>query len=104
MVDPIDDASDTGILYTGTETLFVTPMEPIGHPLDIQWYLDGLLIPGATGTSLDLSTLSLRSRQAMGHRQLFPEHGILLNQQIQYLRMRHHYLSRAQLPGRCSSQ
>jgi len=65
VVDPIDDASDTGIIYTGTETLFVTPMEPIDHPLDIQWYLDGLLIPDATSTSLDLSTLSLRSRQAL---------------------------------------
>lgn len=65
VVSPIDDSSDTGVVYDGTETLFVTPMKPIGHPLDIQWYLDGLLIPGATNETLDLSRIDLRSRNAV---------------------------------------
>jgi hypothetical protein len=59
IVDPIDASSDTLITYNGTETLFVTPMVPVGHVLDIQWRLDGAPIAGATGTTLDLSTLGL---------------------------------------------
>jgi hypothetical protein len=58
IVKPIDDASPTGTIYAGTETLFVTPVTPTGNPLAIQWYKDGVAIPGATGPTLDLSTLS----------------------------------------------
>lgn len=59
IVDPIDASSDTAAVYHGTETLFVTPMSPSGHSLDIQWSLDGTPIAGATGNTLDLSTLNL---------------------------------------------
>lgn len=58
IVKPIDDASPTGTIYAGTETLFVTPVTPTGNPLAIQWYRDGVAIPGATGSTLDLSTLA----------------------------------------------
>lgn len=60
-VQPIDDSSSTSTLYNGTETLFVTPLVPAGagHALSVQWSLNGAPIPGATGTTLDLSTLSL---------------------------------------------
>lgn len=59
LVDPIDASSDPSVVYTGNETLFVTPMAPVGHALDVQWSLDGTPIPGATGTTLDLGSLPL---------------------------------------------
>jgi hypothetical protein len=59
IVDPIDDSSPTAASYDGTETLFVTPMQPVGHALDVQWSLDGVPIPGATGNTLDLCALGL---------------------------------------------
>jgi hypothetical protein len=59
IVRPIDDASPTSTVYAGTETLFVTPVAPVGNPLTVQWKRDGVAIPGATGTSLDLSLLDL---------------------------------------------
>ena len=59
IVSPIDGSSSTSQTYNGTETLSVVPMQPNGHSLDVQWSLDGVEIPGATGTTLDLSTLAL---------------------------------------------
>jgi hypothetical protein len=58
-VDPIDASSDDTIVYNGSETLFVTPMSPVGHSLGIQWSLDGVPIAGATAMTFDLSTLNL---------------------------------------------
>ena len=58
-VDPIDDASAPGF-YSSSDTLFVTPMRPSYHALDIQWSLNGVPIPDATGETLDLSTLGVR--------------------------------------------
>lgn len=58
IVAPIDGSSSTATVYNGTETLFVTPMVPIGNPLTIQWALDGVAIPGANSATLDLSTVS----------------------------------------------
>ncbi len=59
LVDPIDSASDTAPAYDGTETLFVNPMQPVGHALEVQWFLNSVPIPGANGTTLDLSSLGL---------------------------------------------
>ncbi len=59
LVDPIDDATPTGQILDGSETLFVVPLEPVGHSLDVQWTLDSEPVPGATGTTLDLSALNL---------------------------------------------
>lgn len=59
MVPPIEAHSSTSATYAGTETLFVTPMQPVGHSLAVQWSLDGTPIPGATGTTLDLAALGL---------------------------------------------
>jgi len=61
MVRPIDASSSTSVTYTGSETLFVTPMVPVGNPLSVQWSLNGTPIPGATGTTLQLATLGLGS-------------------------------------------
>ncbi len=65
IVRPIDDASSTAVTYTGTETLFVDPLQPVGQALSVQWFLDGVAIPGATGSTLDLTTLSLGGCPAM---------------------------------------
>jgi len=59
IVSPIDGSSSTSTNYLGNEVLSVSPMQPIGRSLDVQWSLDGFEIPGATGTMLDLSTLAL---------------------------------------------
>lgn len=55
-IDPIDDASAPGV-YTFEDTLSVTPMQPTTHSLDVQWMLEGMAIPSATGDTLDLSEL-----------------------------------------------
>ena len=59
-VDPIDDASPAGV-YGSSETLFVDPVDPTTHALDVQWFLNGSPIAGATGTTLDLAPLGLTS-------------------------------------------
>jgi hypothetical protein len=59
IVDPLDDATPTGQTLTGTETVFVDPVDPVGHALDIAWWLDGVPIPGADGETLDLGALGL---------------------------------------------
>ncbi|MFT4542261.1 MAG: hypothetical protein ACI841_005362 [Planctomycetota bacterium] len=58
-LEVIDDSSPTGAIYEGDETLFITPMQPVGHALDTRWLLNGTPIPGATSTTLDMSTLGL---------------------------------------------
>jgi hypothetical protein len=58
-VEPIDAASDPAADYNESDTLSVTPMNVIGAPLTVQWFLDGTPISGANGTSLDLSTVGL---------------------------------------------
>jgi len=57
-VDPIDAASPPGV-YDSSAVLFVTPLQPTDHSLDVQWFLDGSPIGGATGTTLDLAPLGL---------------------------------------------
>ncbi len=58
IVRPIDDATPAGVL-NGTEIVFVKPVEPIGHALDVQWSLNGQPIAGATQPTLNLKTLHL---------------------------------------------
>lgn len=59
LVRPIDDATPTGGTLNGSETVFVDPVDPIGNPLAITWKLDGDVLPGATGETLDLTTVPL---------------------------------------------
>jgi hypothetical protein len=59
IVNPIDEATPTAQTLAGTETVFVDPVVPVGHALDVQWSLDGGPIPDATGTTLDLGALGL---------------------------------------------
>lgn len=58
-VRPIDDSTPTTQELTGTETVYVTPVSPIGHALDVQWYLDDIALSGAIANMLDLTTLPL---------------------------------------------
>ena len=58
-VQPIEDASPSNVLYDDDAQLFVTPMQPIGHSLDVQWFLDDVPIPGATDTDLNVACLGL---------------------------------------------
>jgi len=57
-VDPIDGSTPEGIV-SRSDVLSVTPLHPVGHALDVAWSLDGAPIPGATGETLDLATLTL---------------------------------------------
>jgi hypothetical protein len=59
IVRPIDDATPPGRHPLDT-VFFVTPLQPIGHSLDVQWSLDGRPIAGATGPTLDAGALGLR--------------------------------------------
>ncbi len=51
-VSPIDAAtpSSSEPYFAGT-TFNVTPMQPVGHSLDVQWFIDGLPVSGANGAS-----------------------------------------------------
>jgi hypothetical protein len=57
-VKPIDDATAAGT-YGGNDTFFVTPVVPVTHTLDVQWFLDGNPISGETGSTFDASSLDL---------------------------------------------
>jgi hypothetical protein len=59
IVSPIDAATPTDDSLNGTETVFVDPLDPLGHALGVEWLLDDTPIPGATGETLDLCTLDL---------------------------------------------
>lgn len=59
LVRPIDDATPTVGTLNGSETVFVDPVDPVGNPLAITWKLDGNVLPGATGETLDLTTVPL---------------------------------------------
>jgi len=60
-VSPIDDATpEQSNAYLAGTTFSVTPMQPVGHNLDVQWAIDGADVAGATGNSFtpDYATLS----------------------------------------------
>jgi hypothetical protein len=59
VVHPIDEATPTDMTLTGAETVFVRPVEPVGNPLDVRWYLDGEMLTGATADSVVLPTLAI---------------------------------------------
>ncbi len=48
-VSPIDDHSPNGAPISANETVSVTPMQPIGHDLDVSWDIDGTPITSAGG-------------------------------------------------------
>jgi len=60
-VSPIDDATpEQPVAYLAGTTFSVTPMQPVGHNLDVQWAVDGIDVPGASGNTFtpDYATLS----------------------------------------------
>lgn len=59
-VPPIENATPGDAIITGADTVFVQPVQPNGHSLDIFWELDGQPLVSATGqTHLDLAALGL---------------------------------------------
>ncbi len=48
IVRPIDNATPAGTLLNEFSMVSVDPVDPPGHPLEIQWYLDGNAVPGET--------------------------------------------------------
>lgn len=60
IVKPIDDATPTVPSPTLACTpFFVDPMNPVGHSLSVQWLLDGVPVPGATGLTFTPDTTTL---------------------------------------------
>ena len=57
-VRPIDNATPPGTLLHPNSVVFVDPVDPPGHPLQVAWYLDGSPIPGATQDTLRASSYS----------------------------------------------
>jgi len=51
-VDPIDDATPTAAPVGSGETISVTPMRPVGHPLAVQWSVNGVPEPSLNGVEL----------------------------------------------------
>ncbi|MCK5000651.1 MAG: hypothetical protein KAS23_14000 [Anaerohalosphaera sp.] len=51
-VSPIDDAtSESTYPLPDYSEFYVVPVEPVGHSLDVQWSIDGVAVPGATGVT-----------------------------------------------------
>ncbi|MHC4220560.1 MAG: M64 family metallopeptidase [Planctomycetota bacterium] len=59
IVDPIDDSTPTGHILAATDTVFVDPMDPVGHSLEVAWSLDASPIPNATAATLELGGLGM---------------------------------------------
>lgn len=69
VVRPVDSASPTPGSITGVPIFSVTLLQPVNNPLSVQWLVDFVPVPGATGTTFDASTLpgnggTLRTIQA----------------------------------------
>ncbi len=59
-VNPIDDGTPDNAIVEPTDTLWVTPMQPLNHDLQVLWYLDDqIIVEAIQQTTLDLSTLGL---------------------------------------------
>jgi len=58
-VSTIDGFTSNAQLIPADQAVSVAPMQPIGHSLDIEWSVDGAVVPGETGPTLDLSTLNI---------------------------------------------
>jgi PKD repeat protein len=56
IVRPIDGATPAGTLLDEFSTVFVDPVDPPGHPLEIRWYLDGNAVQGETHETFRLCT------------------------------------------------
>jgi len=54
---PIDDSTPTDAILNGTETVYVSPLRPIGHMLEITWSINGQILL----TSQDQETLDLEN-------------------------------------------
>lgn len=52
----LDGASPEGADLTESSIAFIDAATPPGHPLTIQWYLDGVAIPGATGETFEVAS------------------------------------------------
>ncbi len=58
-VSPLDDWTPTGPPLENSSVVFVNPVHPLNHPLEIQWSLDGIPVAGATQETLHVVTLGL---------------------------------------------
>ena len=56
-VNPIDDGTPNGTVVNHDDSLWVTPMQPLNHDLQVLWYLDDALIV----TAVNQHTLNLDS-------------------------------------------
>jgi hypothetical protein len=63
-VSPIDAHTANDSVMGSDSVLEVTPMQPIGHSLDVTWRLDGALVAQDVN-ALDLSTLSIAQPAAV---------------------------------------
>ena len=63
-VRPIDKATAPGTYDPDTD-FFVDPVDPVGQPLSVQWYLDGAPLPGATGLTFNPGSLNLTGTHAL---------------------------------------
>jgi hypothetical protein len=59
-VSPIDGATESSAEALPAHTeFFVVPLEPVGHLLDIQWFIDGVEVVGAVDTTFQPDSLEL---------------------------------------------
>ncbi|MBL4590683.1 MAG: hypothetical protein JKY96_01860, partial [Phycisphaerales bacterium] len=59
-VNPIDDGLIDGTAWDVSDNIWITPMQPIGHSLDIEWTIDGTVDNSFDGmSSINLSNYGL---------------------------------------------
>ena len=59
LVKPIDNSSDPNLIHDELATLFVEPLQPVNHDLDVTWSLDGEVLLGIDSNELALCSLGL---------------------------------------------
>jgi hypothetical protein len=66
-VRPIDNATAPGSYPTDTN-FFVDPVDPVGHALSVQWYIDGAPVAGATGPTFNPASQNLSGTHTLSVR------------------------------------
>ena len=58
-LDVLDSATPEDVTLSANDTVFVTPLAPVGNPLTVEWAIDGVAIDAGGATALDLSTVDV---------------------------------------------
>ncbi len=65
-VDLIDDGTPAGALLTPAEDVWIATVEPTGHALEINWLLDGVVVPGFAADTVAVAEILAAADAGIG--------------------------------------